>query len=343
MKKATKTIVAVVVVALLVGAGGYYYYIQSIPKPVQNVSFMTDVFLYGKDSIFYPAISQGYYKQQGVDVSIVPGSGSSAVAQAVGSGAATFGFADSGSALLAISKGVPIKIVGMIAHNNPCSIVTLNGTGITKPTDLYGKTLGGAWGSGACEQLFTGFEKLTNLNASKISEVTLSLQSFLPALLAGKVDAVLGFSANSYLWQDQAAAQNRQVVAIPWSNYNFSLYSNAIIASASTIQNNPGLVKSFLSATYSGILWAYHNQTGAASLYKQYNPSDTESSSEILGLTHWAFSIWNQTLLSSATQSNPTILGQMTQSKMQNTINWISQYQNMQSIPVQSAYTNQFL
>jgi NitT/TauT family transport system substrate-binding protein len=336
-------VVAVVIVLVTAGALTYYYYVQTHPKPLQKVNFMMDFFIYGAHSIFFPAISEGYYNKTGLDVSIVPGQGSYATVQAVGSGAATFGFANTAAAMIAISKGVPIRIIGMINYYAPCAIITLSTSGITTPKDLQGRKLGGEWGTGACETLFPGFASETGINISTVSEATLSGSSELPALLAGTVDAVVGFSSGLYLWQSAAAAAGKQLQSLNWTEYGFNIYGNAIITNNQTINSDPDLVSRFLSATYQGIFWAYKNQTGTAQIFTKYNPS-VETYNVTVGLTHWTFDLWNQTVINEAVSSNnPLDLGFMTLSKMQETFNWTVTYQNVTSFPVQEAFTNQFL
>src|SRR5579863_5883043 len=105
MRSSQKRILVIVIVIAIAVASLITYYVQFQPKQSsqpQKVNFMMDVFIYGVHSIFYPAISEGYYAKEGISVSIVPGQGSYATAQAVGSGAATFGYAGTSAAMLAI-------------------------------------------------------------------------------------------------------------------------------------------------------------------------------------------------------------------------------------------------
>jgi NitT/TauT family transport system substrate-binding protein len=348
LAQASKWILAAIIIIVIAVSGALSYYYVAGPGHTtatqQKVSFMMDYYLYGAHSIFYPAISLGYYNSSNLDVSIVPqGQGSDATAQAVGAGTAQFGFANTAAAMIAISKGVPIKIIGMINDQTPCAILTLNGSGITAPQDLVGKKLGGEWGTGACETLFPGFAKQVGLNTSQVTEDTLNGESELPALLAGTVDALVVFTSSIPLWQSQVQSAGRTMESLNWSSYGVNLYGNAIIANNKTVSSDPALVSEFVADTYKGILWAYNNETGAANFFTQYNPN-AETYNETLGLIRWDFEQWNQTLVNQAVSTdNPKALGLMTQSEMVQTLNWTVTYNGISNFPISEAYTNQFV
>ena len=52
----------------------------------QKITFMMDWVIGGKHAMFYPALVKGYYKEEGLDVTLVRGHGSSGTVQAVDQG-----------------------------------------------------------------------------------------------------------------------------------------------------------------------------------------------------------------------------------------------------------------
>ena len=72
---------------------------------------LTDYLLYGWHSPLFAGKAQGFYSDEGNDLTIVAGKGSADGSTKVAAGAAQFGQLDAVSALTAISKGADLKLV----------------------------------------------------------------------------------------------------------------------------------------------------------------------------------------------------------------------------------------
>src|SRR6202035_1799917 len=102
----------------------------------------TDFGFNGRHSYFYVALDKGYYKAEGLNVTILRGQGSIDAIKKVASGAATIGFADAGSLTLARSNdSIPVKMLAIVYATPPQAIFALADKGIKTPKDLEGKTL----------------------------------------------------------------------------------------------------------------------------------------------------------------------------------------------------------
>ena len=86
-----------------------------------EVNFTTDFGFYGRHSFFYVALDKGYYKAEGLDVTILRGQGSIDAVKKVASGAAEIGFADAGALVLARSNdGIPVKLLAIVYAAAAC-------------------------------------------------------------------------------------------------------------------------------------------------------------------------------------------------------------------------------
>ena len=65
----------------------------------------------GYHAPFYLGVSRGYYRDAGLDVSVLEGKGSPAVGALVGNGSDDFGFADASTIAQLVSQGLPAKMV----------------------------------------------------------------------------------------------------------------------------------------------------------------------------------------------------------------------------------------
>jgi NitT/TauT family transport system substrate-binding protein len=233
-----------------------------------KVTFMMDWVIGGKHAMFYPALVKGYYKEEGLDVTLVRGHGSSGTVQAIDQGHAQFGFADAGVLTLKAAQGAHVKYLGAIFDNQPLQFLALESTGIKTPKDFIGKKYGTPLQS-MSGALFPGFMRLNGLDPKKVDMINVEIASTIPALFSGQIDLASGYSnSGTVIAWATAAKENRPVVTIPAGKYGLDIYSNGIIASDATVKNNPELVKKFMRATYRGLKYGVeHPQEALDMLY----------------------------------------------------------------------------
>src|ERR1700677_4733 len=94
-----------------------------VPLPsahAAEVNLITDFGFNGRHSYFYVALDKGYYKSEGLNVTILRGQGSIDAIKKVASGAATIGFADAGALALARSNdSIPVKLLAIVYAKPP--------------------------------------------------------------------------------------------------------------------------------------------------------------------------------------------------------------------------------
>ena len=103
-----------------------------------TIKFALDWRFEGPAAPYFVAIDKGYYKAEGLDVSIDPGAGSVEPINRVASGAYQVAFADINSLIKYRDNpaNAPIKAV-MMGYDTPAfSIITLKKTGISKPKEI---------------------------------------------------------------------------------------------------------------------------------------------------------------------------------------------------------------
>src|SRR5207247_10751265 len=122
----------------------------------------------GPAAPYLVAIDKGYYKAEGLDVTIDPGSGSVEGINRVASGAYDVGFCDINLLVKYRDnpRNLPVKMVMMVYDTPAFSIITLKKTGIAKPKDLEGKVLGAPAGDGGWAQ-WPSFVQANKIDASK--------------------------------------------------------------------------------------------------------------------------------------------------------------------------------
>ena len=133
------------------------------------IKFALDWRFEGPAAPYFVAIDKGFYKAEGLDVTIDPGSGSVEGINRVASGAYQLGFADINSLVKYRDNPAnsPIRAVQMVYDTPAFAIITLKKTGIKTPKDLEGKILGAPAPDGAYAQ-WPIFVDANKIDASKV-------------------------------------------------------------------------------------------------------------------------------------------------------------------------------
>src|SRR3974390_1120408 len=119
---------------------------------------------------FFIALYKGYYKAEGLDVSIERGKGSAELVRQLASGVYDMGYPDISVVTDFDSKnpdkGFPVLLMGY--EQAPAAIVFLKSGGITAPRQLEGKKLG-ASANDATFKLFPIFARHAGIHAGKVN------------------------------------------------------------------------------------------------------------------------------------------------------------------------------
>ena len=218
------------------------------------VRFALDWRFEGPAAPYFVAIDKGYYKQEGLNVSIDPGSGSVEGINRVASGAYEVGFADINSLIKYRDnpRNLPVKAILMIYDTPAFSIVSLKKNGISKPKDLEGKVLGAPAADGAYAQ-WPIFVKANNIDASKVRIENIGFPVREPMLAQGKVDAIAGFWFSSYMNLKANGVKDEDIVVIHMRDFGVDLYGNVIVANPEFLRFQPKAAAGFVKATLRGI------------------------------------------------------------------------------------------
>jgi NitT/TauT family transport system substrate-binding protein len=234
--------------ALLAIAGSV---LGAAPAGAQTqVKFLLDWVFQGPTSPFLLALEKGYYKAEGLDVTMDPGRGSAGAVQGVATGAYQIGFADVNALIEYNAKnpGKEILCVFMAYDFPPFGVYAMKKSGIAKPKDLEGKKLG-APVFDASFRLFPAFARKNGI--AKWEHVNLTPQLREQSLVQGSVDFISGHYFSSMLDLKARGVKFEDIVAMRYSDYGMDVYGNGIIVSPQMAQNEKA-VQGFLRATLKG-------------------------------------------------------------------------------------------
>jgi NitT/TauT family transport system substrate-binding protein len=237
------------------------------------VRFALDWRFEGPAAPFFVAIDKGYYKAEGLNVSIDPGSGSVEGINRVASGAYEVGFADINSLVKYRDnpRNLPVKAVMMVYDAPAFSIVSLKKNGIAKPKDLEGKVLGAPAADGAYAQ-WPIFVRANNIDASKVKIEDIGFPVREPMLAQGKVDAIAGFWFSSYMNLKANGVKGEDIVVLHMREHGVDLYGNVIVANPDVMRLQPKLIAGFVRATIRGVQDTIRDPDSAIDSLMKRNP-----------------------------------------------------------------------
>jgi NitT/TauT family transport system substrate-binding protein len=213
------------------------------------VKFSLDWKFEGPSAPFLLAIDRGYYKAEGLDVTIDVANGSVEPINRVASGGYQLGFGDINTLIKYRDQhpASPLKALFVVYNKPPFSIVARRSRGITAPKDLEGKRLGAPAGDGAFAQ-WPIFAQVNGIEAKQVTIENVGFPVREPMLAAGQVDAITGFSFSAFISLKDRGVPVDDIVLMLMADYGVDLYGNAIIVNPKFAAEKPDAVKGFLRA-----------------------------------------------------------------------------------------------
>jgi NitT/TauT family transport system substrate-binding protein len=213
------------------------------------VTFRLDWITDGSHTCFYNALSQGYFREEGLEVEILEGAGSGTAATLVANGTDDFGFADAGVMAASVNDGAEVKMVAGIFERTPSIILSMATSKIEAPEDLVGKSVGAAT-TGAPLQLLPAYLSANGVDPADVPVVNMDPAAELPALFEGRVDALVAYSSSELPIAETEKPGELSVQY--YADHGVVTLSNGVITSSDMIANNPETVQAFVTAVQKG-------------------------------------------------------------------------------------------
>jgi len=227
----------------------------------------------GSDAAFFVAKDKGYFKQEGLDVTIDQGEGSAATVTRIMGGAYDAGFGDI-NAIIQNASTRPAEspvMVYMMWNRPPFAIVTKATSGIKTPKDLEGRTVGGALGT-PTTRMFPVFAKKNGIDLAKVKMQNMAPNLQEPMLIRDQIDAAMVFNITSYF----NLVQNRQDPEkdyrwFTFGDHGLDLYSNGMMVSRKLVKDNPKAVAGLVRAVNRAAIDVAADQNAAMAAVERYD------------------------------------------------------------------------
>jgi len=253
--------------------------VAALPASAQTaVRFALDWRFEGPAAPYFVAIDKGYFKAEGLDVTIDSGSGSVEGINRVASGTYAFGFADINSLVRFRDNPTNARVTSVLMiYDAPAfSVVTLRKNNIRSPKDLEGRVLGAPAADGAFAQ-WPAFVQVNKIDASKVKVENVGFPVREPMLAQGKVDAITGFSFSSFMNLKAVGTAADDIVVMQMRDFGLELYGNAIMVNPEFAAKNPQLVRGFVRAIVRAFQDTAKDPAGAVKSLMKRNATANEA------------------------------------------------------------------
>lgn len=296
-----------------------------------NVSLRLNWYLGGLHVPFYYGVDRGFYKEEGINLTINEGRGSANTVQVVGAGTDTFGLADSSSIINLVSKGGEIKSVMNILSSTGFSVVAVASKNIRTPKDIEGKTLAVSPGD-PIRGLLEALAAHNKVDISKVNFVQVDPAAKVVTVLEKRADGLLGGADDQYFLLKYRGVEPH---ALRFADHGANIVGMAIFTGNATIKNNPDLVRRFVKATKRAWEEAKKNPDPAVDVAMKVKPDLNRQSTKDQMLVDFE-------LMDSANVKGQTGLGH--EKDWSQTIELLKKYRGLETNLTWTAFhTNEFL
>jgi ABC-type nitrate/sulfonate/bicarbonate transport system substrate-binding protein len=207
---------------------------------------------------FYFGKQKGFYKDEGLDLDVISGSGSSDTIKQIGSKAVEFGLVDALVLLQGVQQRVPARSIAAYYQRTPIVLISPQAKPITNPRQLLSDVkIGSKKGSAT----FQGLIVLLAANGITLEQIKLVDIGFgVQPLLVKQVDALMGFSMNEPI---EAESGGMPVTLMAISDYGVNTYGLTLAANPDFMQQKPDIVKAFTRATLRSVAETMKDPAGA--------------------------------------------------------------------------------
>jgi putative hydroxymethylpyrimidine transport system substrate-binding protein len=219
------------------------------PGSTRSIELMLDYFPNADHAPIYAAEANGDFKAAGLNVKIRQPADPSAPLKQVAAGRVSLALSYEPEVLRARSKGLHVVAVAALVHTPLTSIISLPRAKISSPADLKGKTVGTAGIDYQHAYLQTVLDK-AGVPQGSVKERNVGF-NLVPALLTGRVDAILGGFWNYEAIDLQQRKKHPKVMRI--EDAGVPPYDELVFAAnADALDRDGPLIRSFIEALARG-------------------------------------------------------------------------------------------
>ncbi len=246
----------------------------SFPLHAQTkIKFTLDWRFEGQTSYMWLGLARGYFQQEGLDVQVDAGNGSTVAIQRIHTGAYDMGLGDM-SALIEYYGNNPgqtrVQMVYLQYDEAPLAYYALKTSGARTIADLAGKSVTGAPFE-VTRKMFPVFARAAKIDPASVTWVTVDPSLRTNAVIKGDAYACGGFM-NIPLEFEARGVKRDQLVEMRVSDIGVHVYGNGLMVSAKMLAENPKAVAGVVRAMNRAFRESLADPTASVKALKERDP-----------------------------------------------------------------------
>ncbi len=235
--------------ASAIGINTHSAAVAATAPDVTKVTLALDWYPTAQHAGIFVAQEKGYFTEAGLEVKVYTPADPTTVLQTVGAGRDTFGISYQTDVLFARGAQVPIvSIAALVQHPLNC-LMFKKSSGITRPADLKGKSVGIA-GVPSDDAILSTMLEADGLTIDDVKVINVGYD-LLPAILSGRVDAVIGaYWTHEPIVAEQQGTPVDYLKVEDWGVPDY--YELVLVAGDSYLKDNAAIASGLLAAIQRG-------------------------------------------------------------------------------------------
>ncbi|MCC3291868.1 ABC transporter substrate-binding protein [Arthrobacter sp. zg-Y1110] len=231
----------------------------------------------------YLGVEQGFFEDEGLELTLTLAQGGAAIVPAVTSGQMAFGFSNVTSMIVGKSKGLPLQMVAPGASTTGdvdadfASVMTLPGSGIEEIADLAGKRVGVNTLNNISDSTMSEAVKQAGGDYESIEFVEMQFPDMPAQLDGGNVDAIAAVEPFVTITEAQGAVPVFSNYAEPIKDLTVAVY----FTSDQYAQENPETMEKFVRAMTASLEYADSNPDEVRAVLPTYTSLEPDVIEEL--------------------------------------------------------------
>ena len=262
---------------------------------------------------YYVALDKGWYAEEGIDLTIIPGGPDQAPVDLVVSGTRDFGTSLLADLTVAVQTQKPVIGIAQIQQTNGLLLIAKSSSGIQTPKDFQGKKVG-VW-LGSWQAQFDALIAQKNITAKDFSLVSQGYS--MTAFLNDEIDVASAMIYNEYYSVLESGIKPEDLNIIDYADYGLDFPGDVLFTSRSNAEENPDLCVRMVRASLKGWQYAIDHPEEAVDIVLKYDQTGVQTRSHQLSM---------MTEISKLVQLEGRQLGRSDEAVLQRTIDTLLQF-----------------
>lgn len=239
-----------------------------------NVRFILDWAFFGPQAPFLLTLDRGYFREEGLNVTVDRGFGSADTPVKVATGAYEFGVADISPTIRMRLTQPTVDLISpfVLQQGSQLAAMTIRRTGIRTPKDLEGKRVA-APETDAGRQLFPVYARAAGIDAASIRWVTVTPQLRETMVARGDAEAMTGFETSGLFSLRTLNVAPADILSFRYSAAGVQLLSTALLVRRPYAEANPRVVTGMIRAIVRGHMDSWREPEAAIAALRRRDPT----------------------------------------------------------------------